>query len=322
MELFNVTKNRYFLAVQVLIDRIYNGAKMTMAEFDEQLRLLSGDSDTVSLNFRENVLKKGIIDIFDFSDRSHVKLRINSRAPLLPCAAEKMWLDMALSDPHCGLFFDKEQRETIRNDLHVDDMIPVHMSVQRERVLGDVITDELGSKLRTVLEAIHINCEIVYSNHTKNGDHICKKAIPYKVEYAIAEDKLRVSMWSTEEERPVKANLSTMFDISIGEKADDLRTIKEMLKEKLLDEPLVFIVTNERGALERAIHTFSKHRRSVMTMDDKHYRFEISYYTFDENSLIADIMSFGPMIEVVSPQRVRDEIIRRIDNYRTLVCKN
>ena len=78
MELFNVTKNRYFLAVQILINRIYSGEKMTCAQFDEQLSLLSGDTDRASLNFC-GVLKKDM-DIFDFSDNEHVRLKISGKS--------------------------------------------------------------------------------------------------------------------------------------------------------------------------------------------------------------------------------------------------
>ncbi len=310
MELFNVTKNRYFLAVQILINRIYSGEKMTCAQFDEQLSLLSGDTDRASLNFC-GVLKNDM-DIFDFSDNEQVRLRINAPVPLLPCKAEKTWLDAALSDPHCRLFFSEERIAAMRGAMDAEKMDELPVSVRRERVWGDEITEELGMKLRLILRAIHEKRKIIYSNHTAGGDLINKKATPYKVEYAIAEDKLRAAMWSIDEERPVKANLSNMFDISLCEKADGVRPIREMVQSRLLDEPLAFVVTDERSALERAIHIFSKHRRSVVAIDDMHYRFEIYYYTFEEKSLISDIMAFGPMIEVLSPQKVRDEIIRRL----------
>lgn len=328
MELFNITKNRYFLAVQILINRIYSKEITTVDQFDEQLSTLLGEFNKASRKFCDNVLKNNDenndennhIDIFDFSDKQQVKLMINSAVPLLPCAAEKVWLDMVLSDPHCSLFFDEERRKDFRDNLDIESMGDVRMSIKRERVWGDEINDELGEKLKIILKAIHEKRKIIYSNHTKNGDHIHKKATPYKVEYAIAEDKLRVSMWS-DEERPIKANLSNLFDISIAEKTDNIRSIKEMVSSRLLDEPLVFIVTNENNALERAIHTFSKHRRNVIALDDKRYQFEISYYTFEENSLISDIMSFGPMIEVVSPKRVREEVINKLVNYSVLSGK-
>lgn len=318
MELFNVTKNRYFLAVQILINRIYNGNKYTSTQFDEQLSQLSGDIDKASLNFCEKILKKNIIDIFDFSDLNHVRLKINSRVPLLPCTSEKVWLDMVLSDPHCSLFFDEKQRAALKKAVCVEKMDDVSMSIKRERVWGDDITEELGKNLRLILRAIHEKRRIYYSNHARGGDYIHKKATPCKVEYAIAEDKLRVSMWSDEEKRSIKANLSSMFDISLAEEVEDARTIKEVVQNRLLKEPLVFIVTNEHDALERAIHIFSKHRRSVIALDEKHYQFEIFYYIFEENSLISDIMAFGPRIEVLYPQYMRDKVIQRLTDFPRL----
>lgn len=309
MELFNVTKNRYFLAVQQLINRIYNGEVITDLQFEEQLIQLAGDIDRASLNFC-GLLKKDI-EIFDFSDCKHIKLNINSPIRLLPCEAEKVWLSMAISDPHIRLFLDENQRAALRNFLNIKETDEIPMSVKRERIWGDEITEELGVKLRLILRAIHEKRKIAYSNHSRNGDHINKKATPYKVEYAIAEDKFRVAMWS-DEERPIKANLSNLFDISLAEKTDDVRSIKEAVQSRLLKEPLVFVVTNEHDALERAIHIFSKHRRSVVELDDKHYRFEIFYYTFEESSLISDIMAFGPRIEVLSPQNIREEIVQRL----------
>lgn len=320
MELFNVTKNRYFIAVQMMINRIKSGEKITVKDFPEQLSRLSGDIDKASLDFL-NKIQNSDIEIFDFFDKDQVKLKLDAAIRLAPCYAEKVWLDMALSDPHSGLFFDKEYREELRGSLGIESMTDVKIYTKREHTDCDEISGELGEKLRLVLKAIHEKRKIIYSNHSAKGDYIGKSAIPYKVEYAIAEDKFRVSMWS-EEERPIMANLSKMFDISISDKTDDARSINEMVESRLLPEPLVFIVTDERGALEKAIHTFSKHKRTVVALDEKRYRFEIFYYTFEESSLLSDIMAFGPVIEVIRPLTVRDEIIDRVTNYSALCTES
>lgn len=317
MELFNVTKNRYFIAVQIMINRIRNGETITVNDFSEQLSGLAGDTDMASLGLLLKI-QNNDIDIFDFSDKYRVRLRLDAPIRQAPCAAEKVWLDMALSDPHSGLFFDKERREELRGALGVESMTDVPLYTKREYTDSDELSEEFGEKLRLVLKAIHEKRKIVYSNHSSKGDFINKTAIPYKVQYAVAEDKLRVSMWSVDESRPVMANLSKMYDISLSEVSDDSRSIKEMVESRLLDKPLVFIVTNERGALEKAIHTFSKHKRSVVALDERRYQFEIAYYTFEESSLISDIMSFGPAIEVLKPQRVREKIIRQVMNHSML----
>lgn len=318
MELFNVTKNRYFIAVQMMINRIKSGEKITVRDFPEQLSRLSGDVDKASLDFLSRI-QNNDIEIFDFSDKDQVKLRLDAAIRLAPCYAEKVWLDMALSDPHSGLFFDKECREELRRSLGIESMTDVPFYTKREYTDSDELSDELGEKLRIILKAIHGKNKIVYSNHSAKGDYTNKTAIPYKVQYAVAEDRLRVSMWSVDEQRPIMANLSKMYDISLSEVSDDSRSIKEIVESRLLPEPLVFIVTDERDALEKALHTFSKHSRNVTAIkDENRYKFEIFYYTFEESSLISDIMAFGPVIEVIKPQSIREEVIARVTNYSAL----
>lgn len=324
MEIFNETKNRYVITILMLINRIYNGAILSENEFDELFQELSGDVNNSSWSFRENYLKKspddGGYNIFDFSDKSHVKLRINATAPLLLCAAEKIWLKTALEDIHSDLFFNDEMKERLEGGLRGISPLNAKCNIKRDRVNGDVFDSELAQKLQTVLRAIHTKRELIYSNHTaKNGDYLDKRAVPYKIEYSIAEDKLRVSMFSADEERPIKANLSTMFDLSLGNEIQNRDSIEEMVSKRLNSEPLCFIVTNKRDAVERAILAFTKYKRNIEKLDDSRYKFEITYYSFDESALISDILSFGPMIEVVSPQSVRDKVVERIRQGQTLV---
>lgn len=323
MEIFNETKNRYVITTLMLINRIYNGEILSENEFDELFQELSGDVNNSSWKFRNDMLKKSPenrgCNIFDFSDKSHVKLRINAPVSLLPCAAEKIWLKAALEDIHSGLFFNDDLKARLESGLQGVSSLNVKCEIKRERVNMDVVDSGLAQKLQTVLTAIHSKRELIYSNHTKNGDYIDKRAVPYKIEYSIAEDKLRVSMWSTDKECPIKANLSSMFDLSLGNEVTGRESIEEMVSRRLNSDPLCFIVTDKRGAVERALLTFTKYKRNIEKLEDSRYKFEITYYSFDENALISDILSFGPMIEVVSPQSVRDKVIERIRQGQTLV---
>ena len=334
MDLFNETKNRYFRAAQIMINRIHNGEAISKNEFYNSMKELTKDEVFASVNFRDKELRDGGIDIFDFgnkdsensdndkeksSEDNRVKLKKDAAVPVLPCTAEKAWLKAVLADEHSRLFLDEAMRARLQDILAESELPDINMDVKRERVWADEITDDLAEKLQIVLEAIRSNRELIYSNHTPKGDYICKRAIPYKVEYAIAEDTLRVPMYSCEENRPIKAKLSRMFDLSIGDPVTDSDTLEDKIKERQESEPLVFVVKNdERNALVRAVHTFSSYTPIVVKQDKDHWRFEISYYTFDKNALISDILAFGPRIKVINPAEIRDEVIRRITGWNVL----
>ena len=47
-------------------------------------------------------------------------------------------------------------------------------------------------------------------------------------------------------------------------------------------------------------------------VDEIHYRIRLYYYTDDETELVIRILSFGPMLRVLGPERFTEKIRERI----------
>lgn len=317
MELFNDTKNRYFLAIQLLTYRIFYGGKNVGAyELCDALTELAKDTSETGPELVTDVIDSDLI--FDTSDKSRVRLSIDAPAMVLPSLAEKVWLKTALDDPHSRMLLDPQMRAVLKEYLGDTKGISMPMSVKRERVYGDEPTPQLGRNLRMVLRAIHMHRELIYSNRSReHGNLVGKRAVPCKVEYSFAQDKLRAVMWDDEQKLLFRMNLDRAYDLSLGDETELPVSVSGLIDTEA--EPLEFIVSRERAALEKAVHVFSKHNRTVIEEDEQHYRFIVPYYSFEETELISDIMAFGPMLEVVSPQSIRDKVIGRIRIAQTLM---
>jgi len=42
------------------------------------------------------------------------------------------------------------------------------------------------------------------------------------------------------------------------------------------------------------------------------YEIKLNYYLFEEENLIRNIISLGPYVKVISPQRIVDEVVARV----------
>ena len=52
--------------------------------------------------------------------------------------------------------------------------------------------------------------------------------------------------------------------------------------------------------------------RTARDLGNNKYEMRLNYYLFEEENLIRNIISLGPYVKVISPQRIVDEIVRRV----------
>jgi len=83
-------------------------------------------------------------------------------------------------------------------------------------------------------------------------------------------------------------------------------------------EELELLLTDERNALERCMLHFSDYEKETQKLDDRHYRFLIRYEKADETEVLIRVLSFGPRLEVISPDSFRDKIKERLLRQRDL----
>ena len=102
-----------------------------------------------------------------------------------------------------------------------------------------------------------------------------------------------------------------MLSVELGEKQEKRQ---EVLPDR--DEELFLLLTDERGAMQRAMIAFSDFEKDAVKLDEKHYRIHLWYNRRDETDLLIRIQSFGPMIRVTEPKELVDQIWARLRQQR------
>jgi len=70
---------------------------------------------------------------------------------------------------------------------------------------------------------------------------------------------------------------------------------------------------NTRNALERAFCLFSSFKKSARFLREKNkHQLTVYYYNFEEAEVLSRILYLGKDVVVISPERIRNEIISRV----------
>ena len=88
---------------------------------------------------------------------------------------------------------------------------------------------------------------------------------------------------------------------------------EEKVLAKNTEEPAVIEIDGRRNSLERCMLKFADYEKRT-EYDEKRgvYICSICYDIQDETELIIDLLSFGPVIRVVSPERIVRQIRERV----------
>jgi hypothetical protein len=204
--------------------------------------------------------------LFDFSDKEQVKLSINAPVPVLPSVSEKVWLKSALEMDLMKLFLSEDVIGRLKTELNDIPAIKLSEIIDVKGLAGtaDPIDEAFIVKFRTILNAIQGRRYLSYCNISRDGtSYDNKDVIPYKIEYSVTQQRFRVSIWQSKEQRPVKSNIISMYDVTRGDNITDLQftTVKEMLEQRKSQEPLVIKIFNKNNTVERASMLFSQYDR-------------------------------------------------------------
>ena len=217
---------------------------------------------------------------------------------------EKRWLKALLSDPRIKLFNPDTSGLADVKPLY-DQGTFVYFDRYED---GDPYQDEkYVEHFRTILTAMKEKRKIrVRFQGRREARHVFV-CIPYHLEYSPKDDKFRLITF-------VKGNLLT---VNVGRihsvKVMEAYTEDEFCPAALRERSLVLELTDDRNALERAMLHFSDLEKETVKIDRKHYRITIWYKKDDETEILIRILSFGPVLKVVEPAAMVDQIVQRLD---------
>lgn len=328
MELFEEAKNRYMHIAFKVLNECGKGLSekeiikiVEEEEFEEKVignnfqtfegMLLNQYSESENFNLLK--VREGIY----YPNISEDK---NSPVPVRLTNLEKSWLKNMLEDKKLGSFLSYHTIAKLKVALKDFDAprISEIIDITNISILPEPEdTKQFEENFKLLLKAIMAGKAVKYCNKDRYGNEYCDKhALPIRLEYSLRDGRFRVSMYSLDENRSIMANIFNMTNIEIEENMKPAINrevvIKLLHEQRYSKEPIVLEVTDKKTAMERCFMSFSELERYSRCIEKDKYELKLFYYTFEEEDIIRKILALGPYIKVISPEHIKEEIIKRI----------
>lgn len=299
MMLFSEIYSSYFNVVASVLERAVNGSLTEKEINDIIMEKAFGES---ILNI-PNALKNGGWKLLD----NQLKTPIN-HAPEMPLTLlQKQWLKAIASDKRIKLF-----NPSIKGLEDIEPLYEQNAVVYFDRYADgdDFENSEYVRNFHTILEALHQNKKIKIrytGKQWKEKEFFCS---PIKLEYSSKNDKFRLKAVAFG--KLFILNLSKISSCELL-KFDIDKDIKKCKEEK---KTLILTLYDKRNALERVMISFSNLEKEAVRIDENTYKITMKYDKDDETEILIRILSFVPMLKVISPESFINQLKNRIDKQK------
>ncbi len=215
---------------------------------------------------------------------------------------EKRWLATLLQDPRIQLFSPSTQGlEKLKPLFDWQDIV----YYDRYQDGDNFRSPHYIANFRTILQAIQQRQELAFTYYTKG--HRLQKLhfLPLYLEYSAKDDKFRVR--GSGAQRSYILRLSGIHSCTLLADPPPLGGVLEPPQQQL-----AFILDDHRNALNRALLQFSHFAKETTRLTAHTYQITISYDSEDEAELIIRLLSLGPLIQVLSPDRIIQKLKARL----------
>lgn len=335
MNLFNKFENKYY---DILEDLLSSEELLNKEEIKEIVlkKINNKDMNDENKGFLLDIIgdeNKNIGHIFKKLKNEKYISYINQEIPFLLNNIEKQAVYSIASTENASYFLEDETIEKIKDLQKEEENLVLwnkaNIKIKNQAQNGDSLKGkQQGKALRDILKAIINKKSIKYKYSPLFSPVSCcddlREVYPYKIEYSLANDKIRICAYIDIEDRFIKMNLDRMECISIGDSdlnVDLDEKFKKFREEKL--RTLVLSIEPKLNNVERSFRIFSYYERiATYLKEDDIYILEIKYNDGDKAELIRDIMSLGDGVMVLEPSDIRNLIIERaqkcVRNYDNL----
>lgn len=326
MELFSEIHSRYFFIIREVLKtaalRKLTGddiaaivAELGFAETSLELtpHLLNTNKDGYFL------LKNGLSGYMPL---------IENMPPHTLTNLQKRWLKSIIGDKRFALFADEKDRTFYRSLL--SDIEPLYNP--NHLITVDIASDgdpydsnEYKNIFSTILQAIQTGKVLLIHYDSDKGNRLSAYFAPYKLEYSIKDDKFRlvcIRMRQKKLRSLYKLNLSRITSVMMMD-WNTLADLAEHVQSLRVPEPIEIEITNERNGFERIFNQLSNFERvTEYSEETKSCLMKIYYYEVDEMELLITLLSFGPVIRILGPERFKRQAVERIKVQKQLFISN
>lgn len=166
---------------------------------------------------------------------------------------------------------------------------------------------------RTVMKAIHEHRSVRVTYRGTSNETRVFLCTPNHMEYSEKDDKFRVI--ASKSSKLSTLNMSRIVCCELLEPVQP----KGFLPGQARQCALTFRLKDERNALNRALLHFSHFEKETVKLSDKEYEVSLKYDREDETELLIRILSFGPMVKVVAPERFITLMRERLEKQNRLI---
>lgn len=222
---------------------------------------------------------------------------------------QKRWMKTLLQDPRMQLFG--------LTDAGLEDVEPLYQVdaiVCYDRYAdGDPYHSKTYQEIfRTLLTALKEKRKVRIRFRGHLGRRLTWICIPQMMEYSAKDDKFRLQVVDGNHRSTI--NLARILSCQLLDEDPRVQTMGVPHRNK----EVVLELTDERNAMERAMLHFSHLEKETVRLDDNRYRMTLHYDLEDETEILIRILSFGPMVRVVSPDAFVEKIKNRLSKQALL----
>jgi hypothetical protein len=299
--LFSEVYGNYFNALAAVLEEAVSH-KLSAKRLEEIVREKAFAESAFRIPL---ALESGEWPLLDKNLRSPIQ-----NVPTMPLTAlQKRWLKALLGDPRVRLFDPPSDGLEDVEPLYSQDVFKYFDRYAD----GDPYDDETYVRhFRTVLAALREGRKLRI--HFRGGGGRVHKwtCVPIKLEYSSKDDKFRLVVTSSPNASFV--NMARIISCELLEPfAEDERKEPERRTETISLE-----LVDDRNALERAMLHFSHLEKETRRLDENRYSITLCYDADDETEMLIRVLSFGPVLRVVSPESFITKIRERLKKQKSL----
>lgn len=299
--LFSEIYSSYYNAVAEILTLATKGELTDKAMYEAVSRKAFGES-VMSI---PKSLKNGDWKLLLADNTTPVK-----NPPTMPLTElQKRWLKSLLSDPRIQLF-----SPDVTGLEDVKPLFDENTFVYFDRYSdGDPYTSaDYIERFKTVLTALKEKRKLLINFTSHNGKRLSWVCVPERLVYSSKDDKFRLATFS--KRKNLTVNLARVRSCRLLEPytEDEFRPQANPKKELTLE------LYDKRNALERVMLHFSHLEKETRKLSDDLYRVTLKYYQEDETEILIRVLSFGPMVKVISPQSFINQIKHRLNKQNRL----
>ena len=240
---------------------------------------------------------------------------------------QKSWLKSKLSDPRILLFMDDDTLSRLA--VRLADVKPLYRLEQfgftdRFSDSDDYHSEDYISHFRAALDGVK-HRRIMYIEFVSgHGKRMSGRFVLLKMEYSPKNDKFRVYCYLLRNDRIRSSGIINIGRITkIEDTGRAFRTktsMDEYFSSRKCSTPAVVRVTTERNAVERFMLEFASYEKhTVRDLETGEYTVELWYDDADETELLIQLLSFGPVIEIIGPDSLRRQAKDRVKRQAELL---